>query len=87
MEASGLRDILDSSEPVIIFALTDKAYAVQSNGTLEMLINPDSRARLQSILHNHPVQGRIGTGAAFKVGSVTTEGGEVLNFEILQGMF
>jgi uncharacterized surface protein with fasciclin (FAS1) repeats len=87
VEAAGLRDLLDSNEPITVFAPTDEAFAALPNGTLEMLLNPDNRARLQSVLRNHTVKGRIGAGDALKAGSATTLGGGLLNFEIRQGMF
>jgi transforming growth factor-beta-induced protein len=85
-ETAGLLDVLDSDEPVTIFAPTDRAFAALPDGTVDMLLKPENLEQLQSILSNHAVMGRVSAGDALNASSAATVGGDTLKFKIRDGL-
>src|SRR5579864_6577016 len=59
VKAAGLVDTLKGPGPFTVFAPTDEAFAKLPPGTLETLLKPENKARLQSILTYHVVPGRV----------------------------
>src|SRR6185503_11539067 len=59
VKAAGLVDTLKGPGPFTVFAPTDEAFAKLPAGTLEMLLKPENKAKLQSILTYHVVSGRV----------------------------
>jgi len=58
VKAAGLVDTLKGPGPFTVFAPTDEAFAKLPAGTLETLLQPENKAKLQSILLYHVVPGR-----------------------------
>lgn len=58
-QAAGLVETLRGPGPFTVFAPTDAAFAGLGQGTVEDLLKPENRTRLQSILTYHVVPGRI----------------------------
>jgi len=83
---TGLLDDLKGGGPFTVFAPKDEAFSALPKGTLEMLLSPNNRALLQSILSNHSVQGRFDVGDVLNAGSVTAVGGESLIFGVRKGL-
>ncbi|KPK83066.1 MAG: hypothetical protein AMS25_01290 [Gemmatimonas sp. SM23_52] len=59
VQAAGLVETLKGEGPFTVFAPTDEAFAKLPAGTLEELLRPENRAKLQSILTYHVVPGRL----------------------------
>ena len=57
--AAGLVDTLKSPGPFTVFAPTDEAFAALPKGTVEMLLLPENRDQLVSVLTYHVVPGAV----------------------------
>jgi len=62
IQAGELAATLQGDGPYTIFAPTNEAFNKLPAGTLEELMRPANRGRLQGILNNHVVQGKIMSG-------------------------
>ncbi|MEJ7614486.1 MAG: fasciclin domain-containing protein [Candidatus Fervidibacter sacchari] len=58
LEAAELVDALKGKGPFTVFAPTDDAFAKLPKGTLEELLKPENKEKLQSILLYHVVPGK-----------------------------
>lgn len=87
VKAAGLVDTLKGPGPFTVFAPTDEAFAKLPAGTLENLLKPENKAKLQSILTYHVVPGRVMAEDVLQLDSaktvegrsvtIKTEGGDV----------
>lgn len=59
LKSAGLADMLMQSGDYTVFAPTDAAFAKLPAGTVEMLMRPENRDKLRSILQYHVVPGRV----------------------------
>jgi uncharacterized surface protein with fasciclin (FAS1) repeats len=59
LRAADLVDALKSPGPFTVFAPTDKAFAALPAGTVESLLLPENKSKLQSILKYHVVAGKV----------------------------
>ena len=59
VKAADLVDTLSSPGPFTVFAPTDAAFAKLPAGTVEMLVKPENKGTLASILTYHVVAGRL----------------------------
>lgn len=59
VQAAGLVDTLKGKGPFTVFAPTDAAFAALPAGTVEMLLKPENKAKLVSILTYHVVPGKV----------------------------
>ena len=59
VKAAGLVDTLKGPGPFTVFAPTDEAFAKLPPGTLESLLKPENKDKLQSILKYHVVAGKV----------------------------
>jgi uncharacterized surface protein with fasciclin (FAS1) repeats len=75
LSAAGLVDTLKGPGPFTVFAPTDAAFAKLPAGTVEELLKPENKAKLQSILTNHVVAGKVGSKEVVKMTSAKTVGG------------
>ena len=57
--AAGLVDTLKGEGPFTVFAPTDAAFAKLPAGTLQDLLKPENKSKLQSILTYHVVPGKV----------------------------
>lgn len=67
LEAAGLIDALKSDGKFTVFAPTDDAFNKLPAGTIEMLLKPENKEKLKSILLYHVVQGKVGAGDVVKL--------------------
>ncbi len=58
VKAAGLVDTLKGKGPYTVFAPTDKAFAQLPSGTVDGLLQPESKAALTRVLTYHVVPGR-----------------------------
>ncbi len=59
VKAADLVDTLKGEGPFTVFAPTDDAFAKLPAGTLEDLLKPENKAKLQGILTYHVVPGKV----------------------------
>ncbi|MBI1387970.1 MAG: fasciclin domain-containing protein [bacterium] len=72
VKAAGLADVLEGEGPFTVFAPTNDAFAALPEGTLDELLKPENKAKLQSILLYHVVPGEIFAKDALKAGKAKT---------------
>lgn len=60
--AAGLVETLKGAGPFTVFAPTDAAFAALPAGTVEMLLKPENKAKLASVLTYHVVPGKVMSG-------------------------
>ena len=58
VKAADLVDTLKGKGPFTVFAPTDEAFAKLPAGTVEDLLKPENKSKLQAILTYHVVAGR-----------------------------
>ncbi len=59
VQAAGLVETLKGPGPFTVFAPTDEAFAKLPPGTVEDLLKPQNKAKLQAVLTYHVVPGRV----------------------------
>ena len=78
LDAAGLVTTLKGEGPFTVFAPTDEAFAKLPAGTLESLLEPANRAKLQRILTYHVVPGKVMAADVVKVQSATAVSGDTI---------
>lgn len=76
LQAADLVDTLKGEGPFTVFAPTDEAFAKLPAGTVDDLLKPENKAKLQAILTYHVVAGRVGSEAVVGLNSATTVQGD-----------
>ena len=79
VKAADLVDTLKGPGPFTVFAPTDEAFAKLPEGTLEDLLKPENKAKLQSVLTYHVVPGKVMSRDAAKLNSAKTAQGSTIN--------
>jgi uncharacterized surface protein with fasciclin (FAS1) repeats len=74
--AADLVDTLKGDGPFTVFAPTDEAFAKLPAGTVEDLLKPENKAKLQAILKYHVVPGKVLAADVIKLTSATTVQGQ-----------
>lgn len=78
VKAAGLADTLKGDGPFTVFAPTDEAFAALPAGTVEGLLKPENKEKLQDILTYHVVSGKVMAADVVKLKSAQTlQGSEV----------
>jgi uncharacterized surface protein with fasciclin (FAS1) repeats len=78
VKAADLVDTLKGPGPFTVFAPTDAAFDKLPAGTLENLLKPENKEKLQQILKYHVVAGKVTAKDVAKLDSATTvEGGSL----------
>ncbi len=85
VKAAGLVDTLKGPGPFTVFAPTDEAFAKLPPGTLESLLKPENKAKLQSILTYHVVAGKVMAADVMKLSSAKTVEGESVTINMKNG--
>jgi uncharacterized surface protein with fasciclin (FAS1) repeats len=85
VKAAGLVDTLKGPGPFTVFAPTDEAFAKLPPGTLEMLLKPENKAKLQSILKYHVVAGKVMAHDVMELDSAKTVEGESITIQVMNG--
>jgi uncharacterized surface protein with fasciclin (FAS1) repeats len=78
VQAAGLLETLKGDGPLTVFAPTDAAFAKLPAGTIESLLKPENKAKLQAILKYHVVPGKVMAADVVKVKSAKTVNGQSL---------
>ncbi len=85
VKAAGLVDTLKGPGPFTVFAPTDAAFAKLPAGTLESLLKPENKAKLQSILTYHVVAGKVMAADVVKLTSAKTVEGQSVAIKVANG--
>lgn len=70
--AADLVDTLKSEGPFTVFAPTDEAFAKLPEGTVENLLKPENKEKLQAVLLYHVVPGKVTAAEVVKLSSAKT---------------
>jgi uncharacterized surface protein with fasciclin (FAS1) repeats len=76
IKAAELDGALSGAGPFTVFAPTDEAFAKIPKKTLDMLLMPENKAKLQAILKYHVVAGNVPSSAASKLTFAPTLNGQ-----------
>lgn len=85
IKAAGLVETLKGDGPFTVFAPTDEAFAKLPAGTLESLLKPENRAKLQAILTYHVVSGKVMAKDVVGLKSAKTVEGQSLTVRVEGG--
>jgi uncharacterized surface protein with fasciclin (FAS1) repeats len=85
VKAAGLVDTLKGDGPFTVFAPTDAAFAKLPSGTVEALLKPENRKKLQNILKYHVVAGKVTAANAAKLTSAETVEGQKIAIKAANG--
>jgi len=85
LQAADLVATLKGAGPFTVFAPTDEAFAKLPAGTLEALLKPENKLKLQRILTSHVVAGKIMAADAAKTSSAKAVNGEMLTIASRDG--
>ena len=78
VKAAGLVETLKGQGPFTVFAPTDEAFAKLPKGTVETLLKPENKAKLQAILTYHVVSGKVMAADVVKLtGAITVQGQKI----------
>src|SRR6186997_1706836 len=78
LQAADLVETLKGAGPFTVFAPTDEAFAKLPAGTLEALLKPENKSKLQRILTSHVVPGKVMAADVVKLGSAKAVSGATL---------
>lgn len=78
VKAAGLAATLKGPGPFTVFAPTDAAFAKLPAGTVEDLLKPENKAKLQAILTYHVVPGQLMAKDVVKLSMAKTVNGQAL---------
>lgn len=76
VQAADLVDTLKGEGPFTVFAPTDEAFAKLPQGTVEDLLKPENKAKLQRILTYHVVPGMVMAADAMNLTEAKTVSGD-----------
>jgi uncharacterized surface protein with fasciclin (FAS1) repeats len=85
LKAADLVDTLKGKGPFTVFAPTDEAFAKLPAGTVETLLKPENKAKLQAILTYHVVAGSVSSGEVVKLKSAKTVNGQSVSIRTANG--
>jgi len=85
VKAADLVETLKGEGPFTVFAPTDDAFAKLSPGTLDDLLKPENKAKLQGILTYHVVPGKVMAEDVVKLDLAKTVNGQSLTIKVEYG--
>jgi uncharacterized surface protein with fasciclin (FAS1) repeats len=85
LTAAGLVDTLKGEGPFTVFAPTDAAFAKLPAGTVESLLKPENKAKLQRVLTYHVVAGRVTAAQVVKMRSAKAVSGDSITIAAKNG--
>lgn len=81
LQAGDLVDTLKGKGPFTVFAPTNDAFDRLPDGTLEDVMKPENKAKLQDILKHHVVQGRQMSSKVAKQSTISPMDGSSLRIQ------
>ena len=85
IQAAGSVETLKGPGPFTVFAPTDEAFAKLPAGTLENLLKPENKAKLQGILTYHVVSGKVLAADVMRMTSAKTVNGQRVSIAAKNG--
>lgn len=85
LQAADLVEALKGEGPFTVFAPTDSAFAALPDGTLDNLLKPKNKSKLQSILKYHVVQGKATASAVTGMEEAETLEGSTVGIQVKDG--
>ena len=85
LQAADLVETLKGAGPFTVFAPTDEAFAKLPAGTLEALLKPENKPKLQRILTSHVVAGKVMAADVVKISSAKAVSGDTLTIASRDG--
>ena len=85
LAAADLVQTLKGPGPFTVFAPTDEAFAKLPVGTIETLLKPENKTKLQRILTYHVVAGRVMASDVMKMRSATAVSGDTITVATRDG--
>lgn len=86
VKAGGLVEALKGDGPFTVFAPTDEAFAALPAGTVESLLEPANKAKLQAILKYHVVSGKVTAKQVVKLDKAPTLEGNDVKISVVDGV-
>ena len=86
LKAADLGDTLRGPGPFTVFAPTDEAFRQLPPGTLEVLLKPENKEQLRSVLTYHVVPETITTSQARRLNAADTVNGQEVKISYLKGV-
>ena len=85
LQAADLVETLRGDGPFTVFAPTDEAFSKLPSGTVESLLEPKNKAKLQAILTYHVVPGNVMASDVVNLSSAKTVNGKTLKIQVNDG--
>lgn len=85
VKAAELESTLRGPGPFTVFAPTDDAFAKLPAGTVDSLLKPENKEKLQAILKHHVVSGKVPSSQAVKLTSAKDVSGKELKLDASSG--
>ena len=85
LQAAGLVETLKGKGPFTVFAPTDEAFAKLPAETLNDLLKPENKAKLQRILSYHVVSGRVAAADVVKMTTAKAVSGDTIDIKASGG--
>lgn len=82
VKAAGLVETLKGDGPFTVFAPTDAAFAKLPKGTVENLLKPENKKKLQAILKYHVVAGKVMAADVVKLKKTKTVNGKDFSISV-----
>lgn len=86
VQAAGLVDTLKGTGPITVFAPTDDAFGKLPAGTVEDLLKPHNKAKLQAVLTYHAVAGKVLAADVSRLKSAKSLQGQDLAIDATAGV-
>ncbi len=86
LQAADLVQTLKGPGPFTVFAPTDQAFRNLPPGTVEVLLKPENKELLRSVLTYHVVAERVSAADVMKLTSAKTANGQELRISVLKGV-
>ncbi len=84
-KATDLVDALTGEGPLTVFAPTDEAFAKLPEGTVETLLKPENKDKLQAVLLYHVVAGKVTSDEVVNLTSAETLEGDTIDISVKMG--
>ncbi|HSR68452.1 MAG TPA: fasciclin domain-containing protein [Acidobacteriota bacterium] len=85
VKAAGLVDTLKGDGPFTVFAPTNAAFEKLPQGTVEMLLKPENKEKLISILTYHVVPGKVTASQVVTLSNAKTVNGGEIDIQVSNG--
>ena len=86
VKAADLVETLKGKGPFTVFAPSDEAFAKLPKGTVETLLKPENKAKLQAILTYHVVAGKVTAADVVKLKEAKTVQGQSVTIDASSGV-